>query len=42
VRRYAVVLDWDNGTLLPISTGQFREMFHKRSAANWAKVGETV
>jgi N-methylhydantoinase B len=39
VRRYAVVLDWDNGTLLPISTGQFREMFHKRSAANWAKVG---
>ena len=37
VRRYAVVLDWDNGTLLPTSTGQFREMFHKRSAANWAK-----
>ena len=41
VRRYAVVLDWDNGTLLPVSTGQFREMFHKRSAANWAKVGGT-
>jgi N-methylhydantoinase B len=39
VRRYAVVLDWDNGTLLPISTGQFREMFHKRSAANWDKGG---
>src|SRR5580704_9528473 len=39
VRRYAVVLDWDNGTLLPTSTGQFREMFHKRSAANWAKGG---
>jgi N-methylhydantoinase B len=39
VRRYAVVLDWDNGTLLPTSTSQFREMFRKRSAANWAKVG---
>jgi len=35
VRRYAVVLDWDSGELLPISTGQFREMFHKRSAAGW-------
>jgi N-methylhydantoinase B len=35
------VLDWDNGTLLPTSTGQFREMFHKRSAANWAKAGGT-
>jgi N-methylhydantoinase B len=41
VRRYAVVLDWDNGTLLPTSTGQFREMFHKRSAANWTKAGGT-
>ena len=39
VRRYAVVLDWDSGALLPKSTGQFREMFHKRSATNWAKVG---
>ena len=39
MRRYAVMLDWDTGALLPISTGQFREMFHKRSAANWAKVG---
>jgi N-methylhydantoinase B len=37
VRRYAVVLDWDSGALLPVSTGQFREMFHKRSAAAWAK-----
>jgi N-methylhydantoinase B len=36
VRRYAVVLDWDTGTLLPISTGQFREMFHKRTAAKWS------
>jgi N-methylhydantoinase B len=35
VRRYAVVLDWDSGKLLPISTAQFREMFHKRSAAKW-------
>jgi N-methylhydantoinase B len=37
VRRYAVVLDWDSGALLPVSTGQFREMFHKRTAAAWAK-----
>ena len=35
VRRYAVVLDWESGELLPISTGQFREMFHKRSATPW-------
>ena len=35
VRRYAVVLDWETGELLPISTGQFREMFRKRSAAGW-------
>ena len=39
VRRYAVVLDWDTGALLPVSTGQFREMFHKRSAAAWARSG---
>jgi len=30
-----VVLDWGTGALLPVSTGQFREMFHKRSAAKW-------
>jgi N-methylhydantoinase B len=36
VRRYAVVLDWDTGALLPISTVQFRDMFRKRSAAGWA------
>lgn len=35
VRRYAVLLDWDTGALLPTSTAQFREMFHKRSAAGW-------
>jgi len=39
VRRYAVVLDWDTGALLPVSTGQFREMFHKRTAATWAGSG---
>lgn len=36
VRRYAVILDWDKGTLLPNSTAQFREMFRKRSASAWA------
>ncbi len=35
VRRYAVILDWDTGELLPKSTGQFREMFWKRAAAHW-------
>jgi N-methylhydantoinase B len=36
VRRYAVILDWDKGTLLPKSTEQFREMYHKRTASCWA------
>jgi N-methylhydantoinase B len=35
VRRYAVVLDWKTGALLPNSTRQFREMFRIRSAAHW-------
>jgi N-methylhydantoinase B len=35
VRHYAVVLDWNSGEVLPISTAQFREMFLKRSAAHW-------
>jgi N-methylhydantoinase B len=39
VRRYAVVLDWGTGALLPVSTGQFREMFHKRTASIWARSG---
>jgi len=39
VRRYAVVLDWKNGALLPNSTAQFRDMFYKRSAAKWTERG---
>jgi len=35
VRRYAVILDWNTGQVLPTSTGQFREMFHKRAASHW-------
>jgi len=35
VRRYAVILDWGSGELLPRSTEQFRELFVKRSAAHW-------
>ena len=35
VRRYAVVLDWGSGALLPNSTAQFREQFQKRSLAYW-------
>jgi len=35
VRRYAVLLDWETGELLPKSTEQFRGMFQKRAAAHW-------
>lgn len=35
VRRYAVIVDWGDGTLLPKTTAQFRDMFRKRSAAHW-------
>jgi N-methylhydantoinase B len=35
VRRYAVILDWGSGELLPRSTEQFREQFAKRSVAHW-------
>jgi N-methylhydantoinase B len=42
VRRYAVLLDWGTGELLPKSTAQFRDMFHRRSAAHWAPLSEAV
>jgi N-methylhydantoinase B len=35
VRRYAVILDWETGDLLPKTTGQFRETFERRTAAHW-------
>ncbi len=35
-RRYAVVLEWETGNLLPKSTAQFREMVNIRSAAYWS------
>ena len=35
VRRYAVIVDWGTGELLPKSTEQFRAMYMKRSAAYW-------
>ena len=38
VRHFAVILDWDSGTVLARSTAQFREMFQKRSAAHWRDV----
>ena len=34
VRRYGVLLDWGDGTLLPRSTEPFRKMMHRRSAAS--------
>jgi N-methylhydantoinase B len=42
VRRYAVILDWGSGELLPKSTAQFRDMFRRRSAAHWAPSGKAV
>jgi N-methylhydantoinase B len=36
VRKYAVILDWGTGELMPKSTQQFRESFEKRSVAHWA------
>jgi N-methylhydantoinase B len=39
VRHYAVILDWATGEVLETTTSQFREMFHKRTAARWADDG---
>ncbi|MTJ06115.1 MAG: hydantoinase B/oxoprolinase family protein [Sediminimonas qiaohouensis] len=35
VRRYAVVLEWETGNLLPKTTEQFRDTFERRSVAHW-------
>ena len=35
VRRYAVIVDWGDGTLLPKTTEKFREMVGLRAAAHW-------
>ena len=36
VRRYAVILDWESGEVLPKTTAQFRESFEKRTVAHWS------
>lgn len=36
VRKYAVILDWGTGELMPKSTTQFRESFEKRSVSHWS------
>ncbi|OAN80008.1 methylhydantoinase [Sulfitobacter sp. EhC04] len=36
VRKYAVILDWGTGELMPKSTAQFRESFEKRSVSHWS------
>jgi N-methylhydantoinase B len=36
VRRYAVILEWETGEVLPNTTAQFRESFEKRTLAHWA------
>ncbi|OWY06330.1 hydantoinase B/oxoprolinase family protein [Thioclava sp. IC9] len=35
VRRYAVILEWETGELLPKTTAQFRETFERRTVAHW-------
>jgi N-methylhydantoinase B len=40
IRRYGVILDWGTGELLPKTTGQFRDMFRRRSASHWADVAQ--
>ncbi|SDU48170.1 hydantoinase B/oxoprolinase family protein [Stappia sp. ES.058] len=36
VRRYAVILEWETGEMLPKTTEQFRETFERRSLAHWS------
>lgn len=36
VRRYGVIVDWGDGTLLPKTTEKFREMLGRRSVAHWS------
>lgn len=36
VRRYAVILDWESGEVLPKTTEQFRESYEKRTLSHWA------
>jgi N-methylhydantoinase B len=40
IRRYAVILDWGTGELLPRTTEQFREMIRRRAAAYWQEPKE--
>lgn len=35
VRRYAVIVDWGTGDLLPATTGQFRKLMNTRAAQHW-------
>ena len=46
VRRYAVIVDWGTGELMPKSTEQFRESVNMRSADHWndniAELGEAA
>jgi N-methylhydantoinase B len=35
IRRYSVILDYQSGEILPISTEQYREMLYKRTLKYW-------
>jgi N-methylhydantoinase B len=35
IRRHGVILDWDSGELLPLTTEQFRAMLRRRTASHW-------
>lgn len=37
IRQYGVILDWGDGTLLPNTTKQFREMMKRRAVPYWGK-----
>lgn len=39
IRRYGVIIDLADGTLLPRTTEQFRAMMRKRTAGEWTDVG---
>lgn len=42
IRRYGVIIDLSDGTLLPRTTQQFRAMLAKRTAAHWTAAAEAA
>ena len=40
IRQYGVIVDWGTGELLSKTTGQFRDMLRRRTAAHWEVPGQ--